>query len=191
MDRCRHCCACWRQICHGNIPCRIFMCVRLARWSRTLFSDPALHMHSSTSTAFVPEQEQSCRFRICTRRYALPTAAPVAYWRAPTEYMLTAKKKSLQGGVLRVKRYFYFNIILLCYLIWRGKAWGSHGVQGGVQMQQRMKGGGKSPPQNVNSSTVARCPRKLAGVQSSGIHHHCFDVLPVGSGFFWYGWHLR
>ncbi|MCW1972000.1 UNVERIFIED_ORG: hypothetical protein FHW05_000814 [Pantoea agglomerans] len=35
--------------------CKFFVCIRLARWSRTLFSDPALHMHSSTSTAFVPE----------------------------------------------------------------------------------------------------------------------------------------
>lgn len=60
-----------------------FVCIWLARWRRALFSATALHMHSSTSTAFVPEPGQSRRFRICTRRYALPPAAPVAYWRAP------------------------------------------------------------------------------------------------------------
>ena len=34
----------------GNDPRYFFVCVRLARWRRTLLSDPALHMHSSTST---------------------------------------------------------------------------------------------------------------------------------------------
>jgi hypothetical protein len=32
-----------------------FVCIWLARWRRALFSATALHMHSSTSTAFVPE----------------------------------------------------------------------------------------------------------------------------------------
>ena len=64
-----------------------------------------------------------------------------------------------------------------------GKGWGTNAAAN----ERR----GINSPQNVNSSAVARCSRKLAGVQPSGIHHHCFDVLPVGSGFLWYGWHFR